>query len=134
MKFLKSVRYMIETFRRSFVFTDKDMGQTNAIREVFNVIPALCFWHFKSAIKTKIGNVRKTVLKLNYDHEGKLYKFVDIRFFGALRKIVLRKLTCVKNRKMNCKNFSFGTATLLFNNICRHSDMLRSIGKHEVEK
>lgn len=35
------------------------MGQINAIREVFNVTPYLCYWHMKQALKKKMQSVNK---------------------------------------------------------------------------
>ena len=58
-EFLSTVRFNLSNLRPKFFFTDKDAGQIYAIREVHYVVPSICLWHIKRAIRTKIHALRR---------------------------------------------------------------------------
>ena len=43
--------------------TDKDVGQIDAIKDVFRITPMLCIWHMKRSVKQKIKELRLPPIK-----------------------------------------------------------------------
>ena len=49
----------LQCLHPAFFFSDKDVGQLEAIQSAFNITPSLCLWHMFRAIKKKIAALRK---------------------------------------------------------------------------
>ena len=58
--FLKDLRDAVPTLDPLFFFTDKDDGQMDAIRSVFDMRPSLCYWRVKRAIKIKLHELQRS--------------------------------------------------------------------------
>lgn len=63
LQFFRNLRQRCANLNPSFFFTDKDFAQIQAIKETFGIVPSLCLWHMKRAIKKKISSLQKHDMK-----------------------------------------------------------------------
>lgn len=57
--FLEAVKSTFPRLNPLFFYSDKDRGQLNAIKKVFKIMPSLCYWHMKNAVRKKLIRMRR---------------------------------------------------------------------------
>ena len=100
--FLQAVKNHCSNLTPLFFFSDKDRGQLNAIRAVFNIVPSLCYWHMKNAVKKKIIRLRqRNECKVSEDEEKSLMKLITSHY--NLHPSVSRTMTSeqIKSRAVS---------------------------------
>lgn len=79
--FLKSLKVNLPNLKPVFFFTDKDKGQMKAISEVYQLVPSLCYWHMKRAVKRRLAKFRSQEdMKFSKEDEKKLMFIISRHF------------------------------------------------------
>lgn len=68
-EYFKALHNRLSRLRPLLFFTDKDVGQIDAIEEVFGIRATLCVWHMKRAVKKHIGLLKKNNVDVLYRAE-----------------------------------------------------------------
>ena len=98
--FFKSLADALPNLDPLFFFTDKDEGQIDAIGSTFNIVPSLCYWHAKRAIKRKLHELQRTrAIPMLQTTEKELMDRIDMHY--NLHPLITRYQT-VKQIRVFC--------------------------------
>ena len=79
--FLGAVYRELQSFRPIFFFTDKDFGQISGLSDIYGILPSICLWHMKRAVKRKIGALKAEGLEsLTKEHMGDILDLITKHF------------------------------------------------------
>ena len=75
-QFLEALREALPQLRPQYFSSDKDWGQLEGIKTIFNMNPLLCLWHMKRAIMKRSGEIKKKNKSITNDQEQVVFTLV----------------------------------------------------------